>query len=75
MALRREDFVGDLVRLSAEIRESGEAAAEFRQLLQPLYSRREIRDFLRDLVPSDDQSQELLANAEDECLSALVEEE
>ena len=39
--LQREDFVGDLVRLSGELRNSDEAVTKFRGLLQPLYSRRD----------------------------------
>ena len=72
---RREDFVGDLVRLSGELRESEEAVSEFRRLLQPLYSRREVRDLLRDFAPSDDELRDLLADAEEECLTGLVAED
>ena len=71
----REDFVGDLARLAGDMRESDEAMAEFRELLQPLYSRREVREFLRDFVPSDDEMRDLLAAAEEECLAELVPEE
>ena len=71
----REDFLGDLVRLSAELRESEESAAEFRRLLQPLYSRREVRELLRDFAPSDDELRELLADAEEECLTGLAPED
>ena len=75
-ALRREDFVGDLLRLSTELRESGQSPDGLRGLLQPLYSsRREIRDLLRDFVPSDEEIGRLLSDAEEECLAALVEEE
>ena len=75
-ALRREDFVGDLLRLSTELRESGQSPDGLRELLQPLYSsRREIRDLLRAFVPSDEEIGRLLSDAEEECLAALVEEE
>ena len=73
--LQREDFVGDLVRLSGELRNSDEAVTEFRGLLQPLYSRREVRDFLRDFQPSDDEIRGLLADAEEECLTGLAPED
>ena len=73
--LQREDFVGDLVRLSGELRNSDEAVTEFRGLLQPLYSRREVRDFLRDFQPSDDELRGLLADAEEECLTGLAPED
>ena len=72
---QREDFVGDLVRLSGELRNSDEAVTEFRGLLQPLYSRREVRDFLRDFQPSDDEIRGLLADAEEECLTGLAPED
>ena len=75
LALLREDFVGDLVRLSGELRETGEAVGEVRRLLQPLYNRREVRDLLRDFAPSDDEIRELLAEAEAECLTGLVPED
>ena len=72
---RREDFAGDLARLGREIRESPDALAELRQLLQPLYARSGAGQYLQDRLPSDDELLELLAVAEDECLAALVEEE
>ncbi len=71
----QEDFVGDLARLAGELRESGDAVAELRGLLQPLYSRAGFRAFLRDSLPSDDDIRDLLVVAEDECLAALVEED
>ena len=75
-ALRRDDFVGDLLRLSTGLRESGQGPDGLRELLQPLYSsRREIRDLLRDFMPSDEEMGRLLSDAEEECLAALVEEE
>ena len=74
LVAQREDFVGDLARLAGEMQNSDEAMVEFRELLQPLYSRREVREFLRDLVPSDDEIRDLLAAAEDECLAELVPE-
>ena len=75
LALQREDFVGDLVRLSGELRETNEDVTEFRQLLQPLYNRRDVRDLLRDFAPSDDELRDLLADAEAECLTGLVAED
>jgi hypothetical protein len=71
----QEDFVGDLARLAGELRENGDALAELRGLLQPLYSRAGFRAFLRDSLPSDDDIRDLLVVAEDECLAALVEED
>ena len=75
LVAQREDFVGDLSRLAGDMRASDEAVAEFRQLLEPLYSRREVREFLREFVPSDDEIRELLAAAEDDCLAELAPEE
>ena len=75
LALRREDFVGDLVRLSVELRESGEAVSDFRQMVDPLYSRREVRELLREFAPSDEDLRELLAEAEEECLTGLMAED
>ena len=75
LVAQREDFVGDLARLAGEMRESDGAVDGFRLLLQPLYSRREVRELLREFVPSDDELRELLAAAEDECLAELAPEE
>ena len=75
LALQREDFVGDLVRLSGELREPSADVAELRQLLQPLYNRREVRDLLREFAPSDDELWQLLADAEEECLTGLIAED
>ena len=76
-ALRREDFVGDLIRLSTDLKEDGQGLAALRESLQPLYSnsRRELRNLLQHFVPSDAEIEELLANAEEECLAALADEE
>ena len=74
-ALGREDFVGDLLRLSSELRNGEDTPSELRELLQPLYGRREVRDLLRDHAPTDEGLRELLALAEEECLAALAEED
>ena len=71
----REDFVGDLARLAGEMRGSEDAVAELRRVLQPLYSRREVRDFLEGFMSSDEELVDLLTTAEAECLATLVEEE
>lgn len=51
--------------------------AALRESLQPLYSnsRRELRNLLQHFAPSDAEIEELLANAEEECLAALADEE
>ena len=74
-ALRREDFVGDLLRLSSDLRSRDGTISELRQLLNPLYSRREVRDLLRHDALTDEEIRDLLASAEEECLTALVEED
>ena len=74
-SLGREDFVGDLLRLSSELRTGEGTPAELRELLQPLYDRRDVRDLLRDHAPTDEDLQDLLALAEEECLAALAEED
>ena len=74
-ALGREDFVGDLLRLSSELRTGEDPPSQLRELLQPLYGRRDVRDLLRDYAPTDGDLRELLALAEEECLAALAEED
>ena len=71
----REDFIGDLVRLGSEMRESPSALAELRELLRELYLDSNASTYLRSLLPSDDELRELLTAAEDECLAALVDDE
>ena len=74
-AAQREDFVGDLVRLADELRESPDALDELREPLRELYIRSNAGQSLRGYLPPDDQLRELLAAAEEECLSGLVGEE
>ena len=74
-ALRREDFVGDLLRLSSDLRTRNETIHELRQLLNPLYGRREVRDLLRHGLPTDEEIWDLLASAEEECLATLAGED
>ncbi len=74
-ALQREDFVGDLVRISSESQTNAQVVTEFRRLLEPLYSHRDIRRLLGEFQLSDDEIRDLLADAESECLDALVEDE
>jgi DNA repair exonuclease SbcCD nuclease subunit len=72
--LQREDFVGDLARLCGEFREDPEALSELRQALSELYTHPSARQYLRDYLPSDSDLRGLVAAAEEECLTALVEE-
>ncbi len=74
-ALQREDFVGDLVRISSESQTNDQVVTEFRRLLEPLYAHRDIRRLLGEFQLSDDEIRDLLADAESQCLDALVEDE
>ena len=71
----REDFAGDLARLSGDMLESPDALAELRELLRELYINSNAGPYLRDCLLSDDELRELLTAAEDECLAALVDDE
>ena len=72
---RRDDFVGDLARLSSSMRENPEDLAEVRELLRELYVRSNAGQHLRSSLPADAELRELLAAAEDECLASLVDDE
>ena len=72
---QREDFTGDLVRLSTQLRDDSEALNELRALLQPLYGANRARAYLRDFMPDDEELRGLVALAEDECLSELIDDE
>ena len=75
-AAQRQDFVGDLARIGTELRENPDELATLRELLRPLYTNSNARQYLgSSALPSDDELRELLATAEDECLSGLVADE
>ena len=69
---QREDFVGDLARISTEIRRDPEVMAELRDSLRQLYVSSNAATYLRHNLPSDAELLELLDSAEDECLASLV---
>lgn len=71
----REDFAGDLARLSAELWDNPDALGELRDTLRSLYANSNAAPYLRNHLPSDEELLELLAAAEDECLASLVHEE
>lgn len=71
----REDFAGDLARLSGELRDNPEALGELRDTLRALYANSNAAPYLRRFLPSDGELRELLSAAEDECLASLVSEE
>ncbi len=72
---RQEDFAGDLVRLASEVQASPSDLAELREMLRDLYLKSNASQYLRGLLPADDELRELISAAEDECLAALVEDE
>ena len=72
---QREDFAGDLARLSSELRDDPNALGELRDALRALYANSNAAPYLRGYLPSDGELRELLAAAEDECLASLVSEE
>lgn len=72
---QREDFAGDLARLSAELWDNPDALGELRDTLRSLYANSNAAPYLRNHLPSDGELLELLAAAEDECLASLVHEE
>lgn len=71
----REDFIGDLVRLGSEMRDSPASLAELRESLRELYLTSNASLYLRGLLPTDSELRELLIAAEQECLAALVNDE
>ena len=74
-AARREDFTGDLARLGASLREDPGGLVELRDSLRTLYVSSNAAPYLRTHLPSNEELLELLAAAEEECLSSLVREE
>ena len=73
--VQREDFAGDLARLSATLRDDPDTLTEFRESLRALYVNSNAGQYLKGHLPSDEELRELLAAAEDECLASLVGEE
>ena len=71
----REDFVGDLVRLSTATMDDPEEIGELRALLRPLYGANRTRNYLRDLIPDDQELRSLIAQAEADCLTELIDDE
>lgn len=73
--VQREDFVGDLARMAAEFRRSPEALGRLQDTLQELYGAGRARRYLRYLLPEGDELLAILAAAEAECLTGLVDDE
>ena len=74
-AAQREDFAGDLARLSTALEEDPDALSKLRDLLRPLFVSSNAAPYLRQRLPTDDEIRELLNHAEEECLASLTEGE
>ena len=75
LVAQREDFAGDLARLSLVVKDDSDALGEMRDLLKTLYVNSNAGPYLREFLPSDAEMQRLLASAEEECLAALTADE
>ena len=73
--VQREDFIGDLARLVAEMRASPENLTELRELLMELFDDNRARHHLLGLLPVDEDLLRLLDAAESECLNLLIADE
>ena len=71
----REDFAGDLARLTSSLLSDSASASEIRELLRPLYVNSNAAAYLREFLPNDEELTQLVASAEEECLAALTAEE
>jgi DNA repair exonuclease SbcCD nuclease subunit len=74
-ATLREDFAGDLARLTSSLLSDSASASEIRELLRPLYVNSNAAAYLREFLPNDEELRQLVASAEEECLAALTAEE
>ncbi len=74
-AAQREDFTGDLVRISDSLKDNPGSLAELWKSLRALYVNSNAAPYLREHLPSDDDIRDLLTIAEEECLAMLVNEE
>ncbi len=73
--VQREDFVGDLAKIVAEVRTSAQMQLELQEALQELYGARRIRRHLKDQLPDGEELLQILSLAEEECLAALMDDE
>ena len=71
-AAGRDDFAGDLARLSAELREDPKALEELRNLLRPLYVNSNAGLYLKDHLPPVEELAEMVDAASEESLAALI---
>jgi exonuclease SbcD len=73
--LKREDFLGDLVRLFDQLKGDTEGDSEFHETLNQLYQNPRLRKYLADGLPNGNDIKELLDGAESICLDLLANEE
>ena len=71
--LLRQDFLGDLARLSDDLQQNADALNEMRDALREVYDHAHTRRYIQDYLPSDDELRSLIATAQEECLSQLIE--
>ena len=72
--IQREDFVGDLARLTQEIMENPQRLEEFQDILRELYeTTRARRHHLSNLLPDGEELKRLVSAAEEECIAELVD--
>lgn len=73
--LKREDFLGDLVRLFDQLKEDPEERPELLEDLKQLYQHPRLRKYLADELPDGGDLKELIDGAESICLDLLANEE
>ena len=73
--IKREDFVGDLLRFFDQSRDNYGDNEDLLDGLKPLYEHRRLRKYLSDRLPQGTELTALLDEAESICLDLLVTEE
>ncbi len=73
--IKREDFVGDLARLTEETIKNPSKLEELRNSLRDLYETPRARRHLQKLLPIDEELKQLISAAEVECIAELVDAE
>lgn len=73
--IKREDFVGDLARLTEETIKNPSKLEELQNSLRDLYETPRARRHLRKLLPADEELKRLISAAEVECIAELVDAE
>lgn len=71
--IHREDFVGDLARLSRDLSQSPGDLEELRESLRELYETARARRYLRNLLPEGVELKELISDAAAECIAELAD--